>query len=172
MSTYITFKFSIIRLLVTPVLLLAYQSPLIMAVLLLVLDVVDCSRFHLYFIKEFGSRDEQCTHNYLYQATDKLIDIFQYAIAILILCKYVGSPFHTLSVYLLAWRTIGVMGFIYSKNTIYLVPFFDCIKEILVLWWLCNGTPSSTLVFIVCIAKIIFETWKNGNKIVWWDVRK
>ena len=158
MTNY-TLLFGTLRLLATPVLLLASKSPLIMAFLLLVLDVLDCSRYHQYVVKGFGNNDIQCTHNFLYQATDKLSDIFQYAIAILILGNTVSQQFFLL---LLTWRTLGVIAFLYTKDTRYLVPFFDGIKEMMFLWWLCNGNPSMVFIILICVAKITFEAWKNG----------
>jgi hypothetical protein len=65
------------------------------------------------------------------------------------------------------WRFIGVVLFIYYKNTQFLVLFYDIIKEFLLLYYI--NSFSYTNLIIISIAKILFEYKKNGTKINYID---
>jgi len=159
-----TTVFSNLRIATTPFLLLTRGSPLFMAVLLLLLDLIDCDVKKAWNKKIYD--ETQCKKNFQYQSCDKLIDVSQYIVGISLLYKYSGMSYSYIQLLLFFtfWRFIGVIFFIYYRDTRYLVPFFDVTKELMVLWVIMNGKVSTNAIALICICKLIFEQLKNGKK--------
>jgi hypothetical protein len=99
----------------------------------------------------------------LLNAVDKLADLFQYLVAAHVLQYGLPTYIKPLVMLLIAWRSIGVGLFIAFKDTRWLVPFFDGIKETMVAYQFVS--PQGLIA--VCFAKVVFEFWKNWHVIIW-----
>lgn len=157
-----TFLF-IIRLLLTPILWIARNSCLHMAVVLLIVDLIDCKKL---WYKLLWNETAVCTTELRYQILDKISDLFQYTIAIVLLSIHstITKDFTRLLYTFVAWRAIGVVCFILEADTRYLVPFADVIKELLIVYAVFNQQYRIEAIIIACALKIAFEVWKNGTK--------
>jgi len=92
-----------------------------------------------------------------------MVDVVQYLFALVLLWSFsdMKKEFLELLFVLLAWRAVGVGMFTAFEDTRFLIPFLDGIKELLLLWWFCNGDVRGIYVIVVCVCKIIFEYRKN-----------
>ena len=90
---------------------------LILPIVLTVLDSTD--NIHSYLLP----KDSSCSKSFDYQLKDKLVDLLTYVFAYFIL----GLDPNIL--YLIIYRTIGVVLFYLTKKSYWLVLFFDFIKE-------------------------------------------
>lgn len=159
-----TILFSMLRVLNTPLLWFCKESPVTMAIILLILDFIDCDLRHMMF-HSIGTKNIQCTRNFVYQTSDKVVDLLQYTVAIWLLCMFSDMNSNVIYILLglLVWRVIGVCKFILTRDVTHLVLFFDAIKEIMFLYGFYNGSYFKELVVLVCIGKIGFEYFKNGQ---------
>jgi len=145
-----------IRILLTPLLLLSGNSIIGTVFLLLLLDTSDC--LSLFF-------KHKCSTNWNYQKYDKIIDLFHYFIAIFILSinGKIKKEFLFILIVFYLWRCIGVILFIRYKDVRFLIPFFDFIKELLVIYVFFKNNIYVYIIGIVL--KIMFEIFLHGKKI-------
>jgi hypothetical protein len=145
---------SIIRLLFTVVSmpLLRYipwiDSRLLLFGTIWVLDVMD---------KNTHECPESCALTWEYQLNDKLNDTFAYYYA------YALFPLDTGYLYFLIYRTIGVVLFIATRQSIWLVLFFDALKEYLIYRFLFQKT-NLFIPIILAIVLIKEITLYNEKK--------
>jgi hypothetical protein len=128
---------------------------LIIPILLSVLDSVDnkIAKFH----------GKNCTNTFYYQTWDKVCDSFSYVLTYLFLCFFLKSD--VILLFFVLYRIVGVLLFSMTKNSRWLVVFFDFVKEYLVYLFLFGRNFNYIPIFI--IGKILFEgffhTMHNAN---------
>lgn len=157
----------------TPLLFVLGAHPALMVAVLTLLDLLDCA---LVAVFSGDYRRGLCSNSQSYHVKDKALDVVQYAAALAAVsfstqgrAALAAQWILPLLWLLLAWRTIGVALFIErgGVDRHYFVPFFDAIKEVLlvaVVMPLTLGLPASvSLVALVILAKLAFEVWKNGS---------
>jgi hypothetical protein len=153
------FKYSfLLRILATPLLFFTRKSVPYTVLLLVFLDIVDCNPLVLkMFSKEEIEKHQYCSLNHEYVVIDKLIDIFQYCIAIYFLSPQL--PKHVIHVLMgfTITRLIGIFHHINTKDPTYFIIFFDFIKEYLLLFYIYQ--PNLTLIILIeaIVGKIAFE---------------
>lgn len=172
MSTYIELflPFQQLRLLLTPCIFLSKyigcngnngdMSLIILAVLLLLLDIIDCKVVQI--IKHIDKK--LCSRSNYYQMGDKFIDQIQYGAAIIMVWTWpiLNDQQKLILLASWIWRSVGVVIFMKTKNLRVLTVFPDMIKEFLVLWFF---IPQSNWIVIVLLIglKMIFEYAKSKN---------
>jgi hypothetical protein len=130
------------------------ESLLFLATLLIVLDLMDCT-------KQLNTIYSLC-NTYWYQFGDKIIDQVQYMVALYVLWSAPIIEVHHKTILFVAWiwRMVGVYLFISTKNKIWLTICPDLFKELLVLWYFIpNAGVIETTILI--ILKIAFEIQKS-----------
>jgi hypothetical protein len=120
---------------------------LIVPLLLTLLDMADNRNI---FIDIFT---KDITNTFLYQKYDKIVDLASY-ILVLFTIPLTNTQYCLLLGFIL-YRAIGVLLYIYTKSNIYLVLFFDIIKELFVYIFLFGNNLMYLPLFI--IGKIIIE---------------
>ena len=120
---------------------------IILPVILILLDSIDSN-----IIK-------YSTNTFSYQINDKIADSISYIFMLYLL------PKNTILNFFILYRIIGVILFYYTKNSQWLIIFFDFVKEYLIYLYFFK---NSTLMLIVMILlKIVFEfvyhTYHNKN---------
>jgi len=116
---------------------------LILPILLTLLDNVDN-------IFTFSYKNNACTKSYYYQYNDKLCDIISY------LLLFVFFKLDKSVLFFILYRIIGVILFYFTKNGIWLVIFFDFIKEYLIYMFIFQNNYNYILPILI-LFKIIFE---------------
>jgi hypothetical protein len=91
---------------------------------------------------------KKCAHTFFYQGKDKLIDLLSYIAA-----WKLFIPDSTL-LYFILWRSIGVILFSFTRQSIWLVIFFDFVKEYMLYSYFFT---SFTYLPIAILLKIGFE---------------
>jgi hypothetical protein len=123
---------------------------LILAIILTLLDGVDSV-----FIK-----NKKNLKSYCYQSSDKIYDCISYLL-IFLFFKIDNS----LLVFFVLYRIIGVILFTKTKNSVWLIVFFDFVKEYLLYFYIFGNNNTYLPIFISC--KILFEyyfhTYINPN---------
>ncbi len=120
---------------------------IIVPLVLTLLDMVD-NRNVL-----FDIFTKDITNTFIYQKYDKIVDLASY-ILVLFTIPLTSSQFKLLLGFIL-YRTIGVILYIYTRSNIYLVLFFDIIKELFVYMFLFGNNLMYLPLFI--IGKIFIE---------------
>lgn len=108
---------------------------LILPIILLVLDKLDNILI--------------CTKTFYYQLNDKIVDLLSYLLVFTLI------PINNILLLLIIYRLIGVILFGITGLSIYLVIFFDFIKEYLLYIYLFKNNNSYIYLFIV--GKILIE---------------
>ena len=114
---------------------------LVISIVYIILDYID----NIFF--KFNNK--KCSQMFHYQKYDKIVDIFSY---ILLLFIYYDDK---LLLYFIIYRLIGVILFSLTKKSIYLIIFFDFIKEYLLYKHFYKNYNDKIYYFI--IIKIIIE---------------
>ncbi len=96
----------------------------------------------------------KCSANFYYQYYDKIYDSLSYILTFL-LCLYFKKDLILL--WFIIYRIIGVILFCLTKDSLWLIVFFDFIKEYLLYLFVFNTNYAYILVFI--FLKICFEIW-------------
>jgi hypothetical protein len=104
---------------------------------------------HLFDILDTRIYSTRCCDHWIYQKLDKITDILSY-----ILLIFMIKDDKLLHLFIL-YRLLGVIFFTQTKNSYYLVIFFDFIKEYLIYKYFFGNNYSYIYIFI--ILKIIFE---------------
>ncbi len=125
--------------------------------MLVFLDIIDCNPLIIkLFPKEYRGQ-KYCSLDESYEFIDKVIDAFQYLIAILLLKSQLDENIYKNLLYFLAYRVIGIILYYFTKiNETYIV-FFDFIKEYLVLYLIFGNKIPNKYLIIAIILKILYE---------------
>ncbi len=168
------FKYSLlIRILATPLLYFTRNSIPYTVLLLVLLDVIDCNPLIVKLIRKYrdtkDTKDtdttEFCNTNHRYVLIDKLVDIFQYCIALYFLSPQL--PLNVLHILLgfTLMRLVGVFHYSANKNPLAFVLFFDFIKEYLLLFYVYYPNFTMGLLVETMIVKIIFEYYMHKRAV-------
>jgi hypothetical protein len=113
---------------------------IILPILLTLFDKVDTI---------YSERKDKCTKSFEYQLNDKVVDVASYF--------YTYALFNEDNniLYLSIYRLLGVLLFYFTKTSIWLVVFFDFIKEYMVYTYLFKD--NFTYMPLAVIGKFIFE---------------
>lgn len=122
---------------------------LILPAALTLLDCVDSTFIRFWCFLKYP-RSDQCTHSFYYQSSDKICDVVSYILSTSCVPK---RDYFLL--FLIAYRLVGVVLFCLSKNSIWLVVFFDFVKEYYVYRYFFH--KNFTLVPYLIVCKIGFE---------------
>ena len=116
---------------------------LIIPILLILLDEIDniFTVFHKY--------NNNYTKTFYYQYNDKICDIISYFILFLFF------KIDNIALFFILYRLIGVILFTITKDSIYLIIFFDFVKEYLLYLFIFGKNYNYILFFV--IGKICFE---------------
>jgi hypothetical protein len=139
---------------------------LILPIILTLLDKID-NKFILSFINNGNNTTHlSCAGLFNYQKSDKICDSFSYLLAYIFLA--ICFKVDNILLFLIIYRIIGVILFTVTKNSRWLILFFDFIKEYFIYLFIFHNNYMYIPLFILC--KIIFEyywhTTKNSNKYV------
>jgi hypothetical protein len=125
---------------------------LILPAALTLLDCVDSTFIRLCRFLKYPARfTVRCTHLFYYQSSDKICDVVSYILS----TSCVPKRDYFL-VFLIAYRLIGVILFCLSKNSIWLVVFFDFVKEYYVYRHFFHDNNYTLLPYLI-VCKIGFE---------------
>lgn len=119
---------------------------LLLPILLSILDGID--NIFICFYNKDGKKT-RCNKTYYYQYLDKISDIITYLIIFLLF------GIDNIFIYIIFYRLLGIILFSFSKNSKWLILFFDFAKEYL-LYLYVFGYNYIYLPFFI-ILKIIFE---------------
>jgi hypothetical protein len=126
---------------------------LILPILLLVLDSTD----NIFFWSWDGTysihNNNKCSKSFYYQLSDKICDAVSYVLVYLVL-RSIFKVDNLLGV-LIIYRIIGVFLFRLTKDSAWLILFFDFVKEYLLYLFIFGKNYAYILIFMVC--KIGFE---------------
>jgi len=114
------------------------QLYLILPILLHLFDILDTRIYNI-----------RCCEHWIYQKLDKITDILSYILLIFMIKN--DKLLHLFILY----RLLGVILFVKTKNSYYLVIFFDFIKEYLIYKYIFGN--NYTFIYICIVFKIIFE---------------
>lgn len=89
------------------------------------------------------------SHTYEYQIGDKIVDTLSYWYV------YALYPFDSVYLYLLIYRTIGVILFSITRNITWVIVMFDAVKEMLIYRYLFE--ENNTYIPLMIIGVVIFE---------------
>ena len=139
--------FRIISTIITFFILIKYLSNnqylfIILAIALTILDEFD----NLFLITY---KNNICSKSFYYQINDKMVDLFSYWLVFLFFCS------NTFFLVFLIYRTIGVLLFAFTKNSIWLIIMPDILKEYLVYMFL-YGSNNKYLPILI-LGKVLFE---------------
>lgn len=119
---------------------------LILPILLVILDGVD-SIFTFY-------KKNNCNQTFYYQYLDKICDSISY------LLLFLFFKLENILLYLVLYRIIGVILFSITKNSIYLMVFFDFVKEYLFYSFVFKNNYIYLPLFVIC--KIAYEIYLHS----------
>lgn len=97
----------------------------------------------------YDNRIKRCVKTFHYQYTDKICDVVSYGF------MFMFFKLDNILLYLILFRTIGVVLFSITKKSIWLVVFFDFVKEYLVYSFVFGKNTQYLPIFI--LLKIAFE---------------
>jgi hypothetical protein len=138
--------FFIVRILATPLLFYTKDSIPHTVLLLITLDLID--RY------TYKHGDIQ---NHTFNVIDKLVDVFQYCVAIYFLSpKLPKKILHIIMGFTLV-RLIGIFHHAKTTDPTYFVVFFDFIKEYLILFYIYYPNLTMLVVIEAVIIKVIIE---------------
>ncbi len=95
---------------------------------------------------------KKCAHTFFYQGKDKLIDLLSYIAAWKI---FIPDP---IIFWFIAWRAIGVILFSFTRQSIWLVVFFDFVKEYMLYSYFFKSFNYLPLMILL---KIAFEYYMH-----------
>ena len=129
---------------------------LLLPILLTVLDMTD-SRFTFFY--KYKHPYNRCKKTFYYQITDKISDLISY------LLLFVFFKLDIILLLFILYRIIGVVLFYFTKNSSWLILFFDFAKEYLLYLFIFGNNYTYLPIFI--LLKIGFEychhTFINPN---------
>jgi hypothetical protein len=113
--------------------------------------------FALFILDQVDSFPPEAIHNIPigthleYQMWDKIVDTLSYWYTLVCYSDQLDETFR----YALYYRTIGVVLFLKTRKSIWLILFFDVVKEILAYRYLFEN--NNKYLFVVVILGIVFE---------------
>jgi hypothetical protein len=123
---------------------------LILPLVLYSLDKVDNT---FTFFYKYNKKYNGCTKTFYYQNTDKICDSVSYLLIFVLLALYFKTDYILLLIIL--YRIIGVILFYITKNSKWLIIFFDFTKEYLFYLFVFGNNYNYIPIFILC--KIYYE---------------
>jgi hypothetical protein len=123
---------------------------LLLPILLTVLDGLD-SIFLLHY--NYKKKNNGCKFEYYYQISDKICDSISY------LLLFLFFKLDTILLLFVLYRIIGVVLFYFTKNSSWLILFFDFAKEYLLYLFIFGNNYMYLPVFI--LLKIGFEYYHH-----------
>jgi hypothetical protein len=139
---------------------------LILPIILTLLDRTDDIFIKLFINKSNNVKHIGCTKLFNYQKSDKICDSFSYLLAYIFLIVCFKQD--NILLFLIIYRIVGIILFSVTKNSLWLILFFDFIKEYFIYLFIFNNNFIYIPLFI--LGKIIFEyywhTILNSNKYV------
>jgi hypothetical protein len=141
-----------LRVVLTPLLWFTRQSIPLTVAGLTILDIIDCNPVVLSFMK---GTETYCSLNPTYEFYDKVVDLFQNIVAVILLSQHVDIP--PLALFFIAYRAVGVFYHYLTKDTLSYVMFVEFIKEYLLLLWYFNGRIPHVYLIIAILAKAVYE---------------
>lgn len=145
------------RFLLTPFLYFTKQSILKTILLLIILDIIDCNPFIIKLFPDNYKDKNYCSLDKDYEFYDKLIDIFQYSIALYFLKNILPNPIFYMASIFIFYRLIGILVFLYTKFKGIYIYFFDFFKEYLFLYYTLNSNLSNIYIFLGISVKVWYE---------------
>ena len=133
---------------------------LILPVVLMLLDSVDGRFIKLFINKSNNVKHLRCTGLFKYQDSDKICDSFSYLLAYIFLTKCFKVD--NILLFLILYRIIGVILFSITKNSVWLVLFFDFIKEYFIYLFIFSNNYMYIPLFV--LGKIVFEYYWHTIK--------
>jgi hypothetical protein len=136
---------------------LGLRSILWLVMLLILLDSIDC----LWGLKL------KC-FIFAYHVRDKILDLAAYALALQLFGSLFDPTTRRLLWALLAYRAIGVLLFIRTRDVRYLSLFMDGVNVVMMLAWAASRIELvkanyQACFFIVLVAKAVFERYHYRN---------
>lgn len=98
-------------------------------------------------------KDNNCVKSFYYQSNDKICDSISY------LLLYAFFKLDFILLFFILYRVIGVILFYYTKNSSWLILFFDFAKEYLLYFFIFGNNFVYLPFFILC--KIGFEYYHH-----------
>jgi hypothetical protein len=138
--------FFVLRILATPLLFFTKDSIPKTVLLLIALDLIDTKTYKTRHIE-----------NHTFNVIDKLVDVFQYCIAIYFLSPQI--PKHVLHIIIgfTLVRLIGIFHHAKTADPTYFIVFFDFIKEYLILFYVYYPNLTTWILTEAIIIKVIIE---------------
>ncbi len=123
---------------------------IILPVLLYILDSFDNIPIRIY-------KQRQCNKQFYYQILDKIYDSISYVLVYIYLHYFfrLDTNSNTILLIFILYRIVGVGVFYKTKDSTWLIVFFDFIKEFLLYLAVFGNNYSYLFLFIIC--KITFE---------------
>ncbi len=169
MKLHSIFKYSfLIRILATPLLYYTRNSIPYTVLLLVLLDIIDCNPLTVKLVRKYreGTGDKEfCNTNHHYVLLDKLVDIFQYCIAIYFLSPLLPLNIIHILLGFTLMRLVGLFHYSANKNSLAFVLFFDFIKEYLLLFYVYYPNFTMWLLIETMIVKIVFEYYMHKRRV-------
>jgi hypothetical protein len=154
MNPVLTYSLAL-RALLTPLLVATKGSVIGTVAALILLDIVDCNPIVVkLFQPEYKAQG--CSYDPNYQILDKVLDIFQYFIAILLLEPILPKSIYVTTLFFLVYRIIGIAIYLVNKNNKTFEIFIDFVKEYLLLSVLFSPLPMPVLLASVLL-KVGYE---------------
>jgi hypothetical protein len=142
---------------------------LILPIALTIIDKVDELGIQSALILQYLNIDKnktyvKCATHFYYQHLDKICDSISYILTFLFLSIYFKPDIILLC--FIIYRIIGVVLFCLTRNSSWLVPFFDFIKEYLLYIFIFNKNYSYMPIFIffkICFEFVFHTIYLNSN---------
>jgi len=125
---------------------------LIVPIILTLSDHVD--NFFLYSFNSFFPTKNKCSKLFYYHIYDKITDSLSYVLTYLFLLFFLNND--PLLLFFVMYRIVGVCIFSFTKDSSWLILFFDFVKEYLLYLFLFGKNFDHLPIFIAL--KIMFES--------------
>lgn len=144
-------KYSLaLRAILTPLLVATRGSVIGTVAALILLDVVDCNPVVVkLFRPEYKAQG--CSYDPNYQILDKVLDVFQYFVAILLLAPILPKSIYVITLFFLIYRIIGIFVYLVNKDNRTFEIFIDFVKEYLLLFALFSPSQIPPSVLLISI---------------------
>jgi hypothetical protein len=141
---------------------------LILPISLTIIDKIDEIVIQYFIILKYFNLDTKiyvkCASHFFYQHLDKICDSISYILTFLFMCIYLKPDM--LLLFFIIYRIIGVVLFCVTRDSSWLVPFFDFIKEYLLYTFIFNKNYLYMPIFIffkICFEFTFHTLYLNSN---------
>ena len=144
-----------------------FMKKYIYLIIPLILGILDMIDHRVYFEQgyiKFTNEKCKCCKHFYYHSNDKICDSISYVLTFILLCLYFKPDFILLL--FIVYRIIGVILFYITKDSSWLILFFDFIKEYILYLFIFNRNYSYILVFIflkICVEFYWHKKLNNTN---------